>query len=136
MSALSQSDYGVSYGAAMAIDGATNSQWVSKKQYGGKTRENPADVWLGINLPDGTRFKGVKILGDDREMMPVQKKFKIHLRKGDKLLELKEFTIIADPKVKNAYEVHFNEDQTGDGIMIFFDKDELPKSDLQDKMAW
>lgn len=111
---------------------ATNSQWVSK-QYGGKTKANPADVWLGINLPDGTSFKGIKILGDEREMMPVQKKFKIYLRKKTELIELKEFTIIADPKVKNAYEVRYSEDQIGDGIMIFFDKDDLPKSDLQEQ---
>ena len=125
--ALSQSDYGDAYSAAMAIDGATTSQWVSK-QYGGKTRENPADVWLGVNLPDGTKFKGLKILGDEREMMPIQENFKILLRRDTELIEPNEFTIIADPEVKNAYEVHYNEDQTADGIMIYFNKDDLPKS--------
>ncbi len=56
--ALSQSDYGDSYGAVNAIDGSKNSQWVSK-QYGGQTKENPADVWLGINLGEISNSKAL-----------------------------------------------------------------------------
>ena len=132
--ALSQSDYGGgdAYGAAMAIDGSANSQWVSK-QYGGKTRENPADVWLGVNLPDGTKFKGLILVGDEREMMPIQKDFKVFLRDNKTLLEVENPTVTADSTIKNYYKVDFGENKTADGIMIYVNKEDLPKSELPEQ---
>lgn len=130
--AISQSDYGRTYNATVAIDGAKSSQWVSK-QYGGKTKDNPADVWLGVNLPSETRLKGIKILGDEREMMPIQDKFKVKLRQNNTLVEVKDFILKADSIVKNAYELSFASVEKADGIMIYFDKNDLPKSELSDQ---
>ena len=130
--ALSQSDYGESYGAAMAIDGSEHAQWVSKP-YGGKTKEDPADVWLGVNLETDTRLNGLIIMGDDREMMPIQKDFRIFLRRGEALVEVENPIITADPGTKNFYEVDFGQSRTADGVMVFFDKDALPSSELPEQ---
>jgi len=129
---LSQSDYGDAYGAAMAIDGTKNSQWVSK-QYGGKTRENPADVWLGVNLAEDTKLKGLVLVGDEREMMPIQKDFKVFLRHNKTLVEVENPTVTADSTIKNYYYVDFGENKTADGIMIYVNKEDLPKSKLPEQ---
>ncbi|MDB4581612.1 glycosyl hydrolase-related protein [Draconibacterium sp.] len=130
--ALSQSDYGNSYSAVMAYDGLDQSQWVSK-QYGGKTKGNPADVWVGINLGANTSFDGVKIIGDEREMMPVQNNYRIFIRNNGVLTELDKFDLVPDSKVKNTYTLHFNKTVNADGIMVFIDKDKLPKSELPEQ---
>jgi hypothetical protein len=116
----------------MAIDGSKYSQWVSK-QYGGQTKENPADVWLGVNLPAETKIRGIAIAGDEREMMPVQKDFKVFIRNNTELAELKDLTIEPDSTVKNSYTVNFDKEQSADGIMIYFDKEDLPKSELPEQ---
>ena len=130
--ALSQSEYGSSYSAAMAIDRSINGQWVSK-QYGGQTKENPADVWLGVNLGVDTKISGIKIIGDKRDMMPVQKDFRIFIRKNVDLIEVKDFKLEADATVKNTYTLRFNKEQVADGIMIYIDKEDLPKSELPEQ---
>lgn len=130
--ALSQSDYSNSYSAVMACDGLDQSQWVSK-QYGGKTRENPADVWLGINLGTNTDFNGVRIVGDEREMMPIQNDYRIFIRNNGVLTELEKFELVPDPKVKNRYTLNFNKPVNADGIMVLIDKDKLPVSELPEQ---
>lgn len=129
---LSQSNYGSSYNETMAIDGAKGSQWVSK-QYGGQSKENPADVWLGVNLAKDTKFKGLKILGDEREMMPIQNNYRIYIRNNGVLTEIEDFALVPDLKVKNSYTLNFKEEVSADGILVYFDKDKLPKSALTEQ---
>jgi hypothetical protein len=131
---VSQSSYGVQYQGDMAIDGvyATGSQWVSKP-YGGGKKGDPRDVWLGVNLPEETEISGVVIAGDDRDMMPVQKDFRVFIRQNESLLEVENVIIRQDTAIKNYYEVNFAESLFADGIMIWFDGDDLPKSELPDQ---
>lgn len=131
---MSQSSYGRQYQGDMAIDGvyATGSQWVSKP-YGGGEKSDPRDVWLGVNLPAETEISGVVIAGDDRDMMPVQKNFRIFVRQNESLLEVENALIRQDSAIKNCYEVGFMESHLADGIMIWFDGDDLPKSELPDQ---
>lgn len=130
--ALSQSDWAKSYGADMAIDNSKSSQWVSKP-YGGETEANPSDIWLGVNLESRAKIRGVKVFGDEREMMPIIKDFEILIKRDGELIEIDNLVIKADSIVKNSYEVDFGEDISADGVMILFDKDNLPKSDLPDQ---
>ena len=128
--ALFQSSYGSSYTGDMAVDGVNNtgSQWVSK-QYGGGSKIEPKDVWLGVNLPDELVLNGVAIAGDKREMMPIQDGFKVLLRQKGKLVEVENATVNPDSSIKNYYKVDFGGEKLCDGIMIYFDSDKLPKSE-------
>ncbi len=55
--AFSQSDYGHTYAARMALDGASgvDSCWVSLP-YGGELKENPADIWLSRAIAVDAEF--------------------------------------------------------------------------------
>lgn len=41
--------------------------WVDK-YYSKQTKENPADIRLGINLPEETAISSIAKIGDDRDM--------------------------------------------------------------------
>ncbi len=72
-------------------------------------------------------------MGDEREMMPIQNKFKVFLRHNKTLVEVENPIVTADSKIKNHYKVDFRENKTADGIMIFFNKEDLPKSELPEQ---
>ena len=59
--------------------------------------------------------------------------FKIFIRNNTELAEVKDLTIEADSTVKNSYSVFFDKEQSVDGIMIYFDKEDLPKSELPEQ---
>ena len=76
-----QSVYSPEYGRVLAIDGNPDPfhAWISKP-YGGGTKEKPLDVWWQIESPGKTwRIKGVRIIGDHREIIPLQKNLRVEL---------------------------------------------------------
>jgi hypothetical protein len=78
-----QSVYAPQYGVEQAIDGSTdpNLAWISKP-YGGGTKENPQDVWWAFQFPAGKKLAlaGVKIIGDHRDVIPLQKNLQVQAR--------------------------------------------------------
>jgi hypothetical protein len=77
-----QSVYAPEYGRVLAIDGNPDPfhAWISKP-YGGGTKEKPLDVWWRIESPGKKtwRIKGVRIIGDHREIIPLQKNLRVEL---------------------------------------------------------
>jgi hypothetical protein len=80
-----QSVYAPQYGAELAIDGSTDpySAWISKP-YGGGSRDKPQDVWWALEFPAGKKLSlaGAKIIGDHREVIPLQKSLQVQARIG------------------------------------------------------
>lgn len=79
--AFSQSDYGHTYAARMALDGVSgvDSCWVSLP-YGGESKENPVDIWLAARLPSKLSLAGLRIVGDPREVVATTDRFDVYLR--------------------------------------------------------
>jgi hypothetical protein len=79
---MAQSVYAPEYGRVLAIDGDLNPYcaWISKP-YGGGTKEKPLDVWWAMEFPGKKprQLKGVRIIGDHREIIPLQKNLKVQL---------------------------------------------------------
>ena len=78
-----QSTYAPEYGAELALDGDPDPYraWISK-QYGGGTRQMPKDVWWCLEFPRGKTLalSGVKIIGDHRDVIPLQKNLQVQAR--------------------------------------------------------
>jgi len=83
MGITAQSVYAPQYGVELAIDGSTDPYfaWISKP-YGGGTKEKPQDVWWTFEFPTGKKLalSGVKIVGDHREVIPLQKNLQVQAR--------------------------------------------------------
>lgn len=121
---ISQSDFNEYFNSLKATDGSYYSGWVSEK-FGGKTRENPADVWLGVNLVEAKTVAGLLVIADRGEVFPIHDKFRIYARNGETLQELR-CSLTPDEKIRNTYKVKFDEPVSADGMMIYFDKEKLP----------
>ena len=131
LKAIAQSSYGSQYNPAMAVDGShdSGSSWVSLP-YGGLSKNSPADVWLGINLPQNTRIKGISIIGDNRKEIPILENFKIYSRLNGKMSlsgEFKNGGIKMTPK--NSFKIVFANEVNTDGILFCVNGADLPKSD-------
>jgi hypothetical protein len=78
-----QSVYAPEFGVELAIDGSPDPffAWISKP-YGGGTKEKPKDVWWEFQFPAKKRLSlaGVKIIGDHREEIPLQKNLQVQAR--------------------------------------------------------
>jgi hypothetical protein len=81
--ATAQSVYAPQYGPDNAIDGDPDPYraWISA-QYGGGTRADIRDTWLVVELPRRVKIKGVKIIGDEREVIPYQRNLQVQVRQG------------------------------------------------------
>ncbi len=128
--AVSSSIYGEEWNASKAFDGYDDigSQWVSLP-YGQGNKKSPKDVWVGCVLPETIRVKGVVVVGDDREIMPEYKNFKIYVRNNGKLSllgDLQSDGVLLGKK--NNYKMMGKEVMSADGIMLYVPADELPKS--------
>jgi hypothetical protein len=73
------------YGVEHAIDGSPDPffAWISQP-YGGGTKEKLQDVWWAFEFPAKKRLllSGVKIIGDHREGIPLQKGLQVQARVG------------------------------------------------------
>jgi hypothetical protein len=81
-----QSTYAPEYGKLLAIDGSPDPYraWISRP-YGGGTKEHPRDVFWAIEFPGKTlTLKDVKIIGDHRDVIPLQKNLQVQLQRAGK----------------------------------------------------
>ncbi len=79
--ATAQSVYAPEYAPENAIDGDPDpyAAWISAP-YGGGTKAEPRATWLVIQFPRGVRLEGVRIIGDEREVVPLQRNLRIDCR--------------------------------------------------------
>jgi len=126
-----QSVYAPEYGPDNAIDGNPDpfAAWISKP-YGGGTKDKPLDVWWAIEFPAGkkVRLRGVKIIGDDRPVIPLQRNLKVQVREGADWKTLGELQNATARTVK----VDFSEAVAAEGLRVFVPAADLPKSDRAD----
>jgi hypothetical protein len=122
-----QSTYAPEYDASLALDGDPDPYrgWISKP-YGGGTKDKPLDVWWQVEFPAGkpVTLTGVKIIGDHRDVIPLQKSLQIQVREGGAWQTIQE--------VKNAttkdIEVSFPQPVTTDSLRVFVPSADLPRS--------
>jgi chitodextrinase len=122
-----QSVYAPEYAPENAIDGDPDpfAAWISKP-YGGGTKAKPLDVWWAVEFPGGKKMqlRGVKIIGDDRPVIPLQRNLKVQVRAdGDwqTVGELKDATA-------RTVTVEFPQVVTTDALRIFVPAADLPKA--------
>lgn len=134
-SSLASSEYGGEWGASKAFDGYDDigSQWVSLP-YGGGTKMDPKEVWIGSLLHANIKVSGVIVSGDDRDFMPDFDNFKIYGRNAGKLMQMGDLktngTYLGK---KNSYKISFPETTELDAIMLYVSPEELPKSNMADQ---
>ena len=126
-----QSVYAPEYGPENAIDGDPNpfAAWISMP-YGGGAKDKPLDVWWAIEFPGGRniQFRGVKIIGDDRPIIPLQRNLKVQVRNGggwQTVGELKDATT-------KTVTVDFPQVVTPEALRILVPASDLPKSERAD----
>jgi hypothetical protein len=126
-----QSVYAPEYAPENAIDGDPDpyAAWISKP-YGGGTKDKPLDVWWAIEFPGGKKMqlKGVKIIGDDRLVIPLQRKLQVQVRTGggwETVGELKDATT-------RTVTVEFSHAVTTDALRVFVPAADLPRSERAD----
>jgi chitodextrinase len=126
-----QSVYAPQYAPENAIDGDPDpfAAWISKP-YGGGTKDKPLDVWWAIEFPGGKKLqlRGVKIIGDDRPIIPLQRNLKVQVRTEggwQTVGELKDATA-------RTVTVEFPQVVTTDALRIFVPAADLPKSERAD----
>ena len=63
-----------------ALDGSDNPDfsWISAK-YGGGTKLSPADVWWSARFHNGLKLKGLKIITDVRDSIPLARQYFVDL---------------------------------------------------------
>ena len=126
-----QSVYAPEYGPENAVDGNPDpfAAWISKP-YGGGTKDNPLDVWWAIEFPAGKpiRLRGVKIVGDDRPIIPLQRNLKVQMRQGA------EWKTLGELENANSSTVTVNFPQTvaAEALRVFVPAADLPKSERSD----
>jgi hypothetical protein len=123
-----QSIYAPEYGPENAIDGNPDpfAAWISKP-YGGGTKDRPLDTWWTIEFPDGKKrpLKGVKIIGDDRGVIPLQRNLRVQVREGadwETAGELKNAT-------ERTVTVNFPRVFAASGLRVLVPAGDLPKSE-------
>lgn len=133
--AVAQSSINEAWNAPMAFDGNEEiaSQWQCM-QYGGGSKEKPKDTWLGFIFPEKLKIKGVVIIGDDRDIMPVQENYRIYTRLNGIMSlsgELKSHGVNLGKK--NHNKIVFDKVMETDGVMLYVPSLEYPKSLLADQ---
>ena len=126
-----QSVYAPEYAPENAIDGDPDpyAAWISKP-YGGGTKAQPLDVWWAVGFPGGKKLqlRGVKIMGDDRPVIPLQRNLKVQVRAGagwQTAGELKDATA-------RTVTVEFPQVVTTDALRVFVPAVDLPKAERAD----
>ena len=127
-----QSVYAPEYGKVLAIDGNTDPYraWISKP-YGGGTKDSPCDVWWAIEFPGKKtlKIKGVKIIGDHREVIPLQKNLQVQLLRQGVWETTAEIRDAKDKDILAAWHAPLE----AGGIRIFVPAADLPRSESADR---
>jgi hypothetical protein len=123
-----QSVYAPEYGRVLAIDGNPDPfhAWISKP-YGGGTKERPRDVWWQMEFAGkpARQIKGVKIIGDHREIIPLQKNLQVQLLQAGVWKTVAE---VRDAPQKDIVATWPQPLEAG-GIRIVVPAADLPRSD-------
>lgn len=126
-----QSVYAPEFGVELAIDGSTDPYfaWISKP-YGGGTKQQPQDVWWAFEFPKGRRLSlsGVKIIGDHRDVIPLQKNLQIQARLDG---AWKTVGQAVDAKQKDIL-VQWPQPIETDAIRVFIPAADLPETSPSD----
>jgi hypothetical protein len=126
-----QSVYAPPLGPEEAIDGRTDPRfaWVSKR-YGGGTKENPRDVWWAFEFPTRKRLAlaGIKIMGDHRKMIPLQKNLQVQARVQG---EWKTVGQAIEARQKDLV-IKWPQPVETDAIRVFVPAADLPQSPVAD----
>ena len=126
-----QSVYAPEYAPDLAIDGDADpfQSWISKS-YGGGTKDKPLDVWWQVEFPAGKpmTIKGVKITGDHRDVIPLQKNLQVQVRNGGTWKTIGE---VKDAAAKDCA-VTFAQPVTTEALRVFVPAADLPKSERAD----
>ena len=112
-----------------ALDGSDTpeSSWISEK-YGGGTKANPVDVWWIARFHDALKMKGLNIVTDIRDSIPVAEKYKVeYLYRGQWNAATSSF-VSTERKVI----VNFGEPKKIEGIRISVKGMDLPASSKAD----
>jgi hypothetical protein len=122
-----QSFHAAEYAPELAMDGAPDEfhSWASRP-YGGGTKDKPLDVWWQVEFKDKPRtLKGVKIIGDRRDEIPLQKNLQVQVREGGGWKTVGE---VKDAAEKNIA-INFAQPVSTDALRVFVPSADLPKSD-------
>jgi len=128
--ATAQSIDSPEFDADNALDGDPDPYraWISK-QYGGGTKAQPLDVWWAVEfLKKPVTIKGVKLVGDHRDVIPLQKNLQVQVREGGVWKTVGE---LKDATTKDVT-ISFAQAETTDALRIFVPAADLPKSDRAD----
>lgn len=123
-----QSVYAPEYEGNLALDNDSDPcrAWVSKP-YGGGTKAQPQDVWWSVEFLNGPlTIKGVRIFGDHRDIIPLQKNLEVQVRAGS---AWKTVGVLRDATTKHVI-VPFDQPVTTDALRVFVPAADLPKSEL------
>jgi hypothetical protein len=126
-----QSVYAPEYPPENAIDGDPDpfAAWISKP-YGGGTQASPLDTWWAIEFAGGKKvqLKGVKIIGDDRAVIPLQKDLQVQVLEGADWKTAGELKHATDRTVT----VLFPHVLSATGLRVFVPATDLPRSERAD----
>ena len=125
-----QSVYAPEYGPDNAVDGDPDPYhaWISKP-YGGGTKANPADVWWAVEfLKKPITIKGVKIIGDHRDVIPLQRSLQLQVRQAGAWKTVGGCKAVVEKDIT----ITFPQSVTTDNLRVFVPSSELPTSDRAD----
>ena len=128
--AAAQSVYAPEYGPDNAVDGDPDPYlaWISKP-YGGGTKEKPLDTWWQIELvKKPITIRGVTIVGDHRDVIPLQKSLQVQVREAG---TWKIVGQLKDAATKDVV-VRFAGPVTTDALRVFVPASDLPRSERAD----
>ena len=110
----------------MALDDSAdpNRAWISK-QYGGGTKDKPLNVWWAIEFPaKPVTIKGVKIIGDHRDVIPLQTALQVQVYENGAWRTVAQ---VKDASDKDLV-VKFPQPLSVTALRIFVPAADLPKS--------
>jgi hypothetical protein len=127
--ATASSVYAPEYPPENAIDGDPDpyAAWISKP-YGGGAREAPRDAWLVVELRRKVRIAGVKVYGDEREVIPIARAFRVDVR------EAGAWRTVAEMKgaASNTVTVPFAAEAEVEAVRVYVPAADLPRSSRAD----
>ncbi len=125
-----QSVFAPEFDPLMALDGDANPfrAWISRP-YGGGTKARPEEVWWAVEfLKKPVTIKGVKIFGDHRDVIPIQKNLEIQIRENGAWKTAGE----SRDAVSNDVTVSFSGILTTDALRVLVPAADLPQSERAD----
>jgi hypothetical protein len=128
--ATAQSVYSPEFPADNAVDGGSDpyGAWISKP-FGGGTKDKPLDIWWAVELlPRPVTIQGVRIIGDHRTVIPLQKSLQVQVRQAG------AWKTIGNIKGATAKDitVPFAQSVTTDALRVFVQAADLPRSERAD----